>query len=109
MGYAQNIAQLESSFETNKKKRKADDAFSDDDFDYLYGIVTTGRFCYIARTDLTRKQWPYTIEFTDEALIGFGGISCIVQEREKGIRYIVALLKDRTCVEKSPATKRARV
>lgn len=44
MGYAQNIAQLESSFETNKKKRKASEAFDDDDFDYLYGIVTTGKY-----------------------------------------------------------------
>ena len=44
MGYAQNIAQLESSFETNKKIRKASEAFGDDDFDYLYGIVTTGKY-----------------------------------------------------------------
>ena len=42
MGYAQNIAQLESSFETNKKKRKASKAFDGNDFDYLYNIVTTG-------------------------------------------------------------------
>ncbi|CAG8479440.1 16991_t:CDS:2, partial [Acaulospora colombiana] len=35
-GFAQNIKQLESSYETNKKKRKRED----DDFDYLYGIVT---------------------------------------------------------------------
>ncbi|RIA95063.1 hypothetical protein C1645_803208 [Glomus cerebriforme] len=32
--------QLESSHHTNTRKRKASEAF--DDFDYLYGIVTTG-------------------------------------------------------------------
>ncbi|GES88851.1 hypothetical protein GLOIN_2v1695250 [Rhizophagus clarus] len=39
IGFAQNIKQLESACETNKKKRKR----GDNDFDYLYGIVTTGR------------------------------------------------------------------
>jgi hypothetical protein len=34
---AQNIKQLESSFQTNKREE------DDDDFDYLYGIVTTVR------------------------------------------------------------------
>ncbi|RGB32601.1 hypothetical protein C1646_762710 [Rhizophagus diaphanus] len=42
IGYAQNLAQLESTFQTNKKKRTTDQAFNEDYFDYLYGIVTTG-------------------------------------------------------------------
>jgi len=42
LGIMQNIMQLESSYYTNKRKRKASEAF-DDDFDYLYGIVTTGK------------------------------------------------------------------
>jgi len=42
-GFVQNVMQLESSHHTNTRKRKASEAF-DDDFDYLYGIVTTGRF-----------------------------------------------------------------
>ena len=41
LGIMQNVMQLESSYHTNKRKRKASEAF-DDDFDYLYGIVTTG-------------------------------------------------------------------
>ena len=41
LGIMQNIMQLESSYHTNKRKRKASEAF-DDDFDYLYGIITTG-------------------------------------------------------------------
>ena len=42
IGYLQNIKQLESSFHMNKKKRTADDAFKAEDYDYLYGIVSTG-------------------------------------------------------------------
>ncbi|CAG8649595.1 4630_t:CDS:2, partial [Funneliformis caledonium] len=38
-GFAQNIKQLESSYETNKRKRKS----VDDDFDYLYGIALEKR------------------------------------------------------------------
>uniref|UniRef100_U9SKA3 Uncharacterized protein n=1 Tax=Rhizophagus irregularis (strain DAOM 181602 / DAOM 197198 / MUCL 43194) TaxID=747089 RepID=U9SKA3_RHIID len=34
--YAQNLAQLESAFQTNKKKRTADQAFGNDYFDYIY-------------------------------------------------------------------------
>jgi len=34
-GFAQNIEQLESSFQTNKRKRKRDEDY----FDYLYGVV----------------------------------------------------------------------
>ena len=37
----QNVMQLKSSYHMNKRKRKASEAF-EDDFDYLYGIVTTG-------------------------------------------------------------------
>ena len=40
-GFVQNVMQLESSHHTNTRKRKASVAF-DDEFDYLYGIVTTG-------------------------------------------------------------------
>ncbi|CAG8557227.1 12820_t:CDS:2, partial [Funneliformis caledonium] len=39
-GYMQNIMQFESSYHTNTRKRKASVAFNDE-FDYLYGIVTT--------------------------------------------------------------------
>ncbi|GET65142.1 hypothetical protein GLOIN_2v1511347 [Rhizophagus irregularis DAOM 181602=DAOM 197198] len=39
---ASNLAQLESAFQTNKKKRTADQAFRNDYFDYLYGIMSTG-------------------------------------------------------------------
>ncbi|GES81528.1 hypothetical protein GLOIN_2v1788170 [Rhizophagus clarus] len=35
-------AQLKSAFQTNKKKRTADQAFGNDYFDYIYSIVITG-------------------------------------------------------------------
>ncbi|RHZ90272.1 hypothetical protein Glove_1g47 [Diversispora epigaea] len=41
IGYLWNIKQLESSFHTNKK-RTVDQAFNDDGYNYLYGIVSTG-------------------------------------------------------------------
>ena len=44
--FMQNIMQLKSSHHTNTRKRKAFVVF-DDEFDYLYGIVTTGRACVI--------------------------------------------------------------
>ena len=46
IGFAQNLVQLESSCQTNlknQKKRKASDAFGESDYEYLYGIVSTGR------------------------------------------------------------------
>ncbi|KAF0470268.1 hypothetical protein F8M41_025408 [Gigaspora margarita] len=73
MGMAQNIRQLESSYETNKKKRKASDTFGDnDDFDYLYGVVTTGRdwfFLLYSPGEISQGSiLPYTIEFAKDAL-----------------------------------------
>ncbi|CAB4484629.1 unnamed protein product [Rhizophagus irregularis] len=38
IGFAQNVLQCESAFQTNKRKRKADVAF-DEDYDYLFGIL----------------------------------------------------------------------
>ena len=40
--FLQNLAQLESAFQTNKKKRTADQVFRNDYFDYIYGIVIIG-------------------------------------------------------------------
>jgi hypothetical protein len=63
-GFAQNIVQLESSFQTNKRKRKRDDG---DDFDYLYGIVTTARdwhfLLYTPGKISQGSKLPLSIEF----------------------------------------------
>ena len=47
VGFMQNVMQLESSYHTNTRKRKASVTY-DDEFDYLYGIVTTGIFCHFS-------------------------------------------------------------
>ncbi|RGB35191.1 hypothetical protein C1646_759644 [Rhizophagus diaphanus] len=68
-GFAQNIVQLESSYETNKRKRKRDDG---DDFDYLYGIVTTARdwhfLLYTPGKISQGSKLPLSIEFSEDAL-----------------------------------------
>src|ERR1041384_3863643 len=48
LGIMQNTMQLDSSYYTNRKKRKASEAFNDDNFDYLYGIVSTGEIFLFA-------------------------------------------------------------
>ncbi|GES89413.1 hypothetical protein GLOIN_2v1561751 [Rhizophagus clarus] len=40
--YTQNLAQLEGIFQTNKKKQIVDQAFGNNYFDYIYGIMTIG-------------------------------------------------------------------
>ncbi|RIA79212.1 hypothetical protein C1645_841243 [Glomus cerebriforme] len=47
----QNVMQLESSYHTNKRKRKASEALKDD-FDYLYGIVTTADYHIVLTEDI---------------------------------------------------------
>ncbi|PKY45850.1 hypothetical protein RhiirA4_542898 [Rhizophagus irregularis] len=68
-GFAQNIKQLESSYETNKRKRKR----GDDYFDYLYGIVTSARdwhfLLYSPGEILQASKAPFSIEFTEESLV----------------------------------------
>ncbi len=66
--YSQNIKQLESSYETNKRKRKR----GDDEFDYLYGIVSSSRdwhFLLYSPGEISQaSETPYTIEFNKKAL-----------------------------------------
>ncbi|GES95605.1 hypothetical protein GLOIN_2v1511347 [Rhizophagus clarus] len=111
IGYAQNLAQLESAFQTNKKKRTADQAFGNDYFDYIYGIVTTG------------TEWHFII-YTPDGIFSTSGseyqinlTKSAVKENPELLRnnvkriigIIVGLLKDRVSVDSSPASKRARI
>ena len=57
-GFMQNIMQLESSHHTNTRRRKASVAF-DNEFDYLYGIVTTGR-AFWSLCDIFYQSFVYT-------------------------------------------------
>jgi hypothetical protein len=111
-GFAQNIKQLESSYQTNKKKRKRDDG---DDFDYLYGIVTSARdwhFLLYSPGEISQaSELPVTIEFNKKAL---DKNSNAYQSLRNGVKevlgIIVGLLKDRVCAEDdSPSKKRARI
>ncbi|CAG8458706.1 6734_t:CDS:2 [Paraglomus brasilianum] len=112
LGFAQNIKQLESSVETNKRKRKRDEAFGDD-FDYIYGIVTTGRdwhFLLYSPGEIARSKPACTIEFNQEALDKDSEeYQALHKSVKRVLETIVGLLKDRACVEKLPSSKRTRV
>ena len=73
---SKNILQCESALQTNKKKRKASDAFRED-YDYLLGIVTTA------------TEW-YFLLYTSE------GILCTSQ-REYHISLTKAVAKEEKC------------
>jgi len=111
MGFAQNIKQLESSYDMNKRKRKRVD---EDYFDYLYGIVTTARdwhFLLYSPGEISQaSEAPFTIEFNKKAL-DENSEEC--QALRKGVQkvlsMIVGLLKDRACAEKEPDRKKARI
>ena len=110
--FYQNIKQLESSFETNKKKRKR--GKEEDFFDYLYGIVTTGRdwhFLLYTPGEISKaSDTPLTIEFTKKALDKKSEeYRAMCDGVKKVLGVVVGLIKDRASIEKSPAKKRARV
>jgi len=107
LGIMQNIMQLESSYHTNKRKRKASEAF-DDDFDYLYGIVTTAIDWYFIMYTPERiycTKADYHIDLTEDILDDDAKLRQGVKEI---MGVIVGLLKDRVEVDDSPDKKRAR-
>jgi hypothetical protein len=107
-GFAQNIVQLESSFQTNKRKRKRD---YEDDFDYLYGIVTTTRdwhfLLYTPGKISQGSKLSFSIEFSEDAL---DKESVEYQALRNGVNkvlgIVVGLLKDRACAEDDPPSKK---
>ncbi|RIA91043.1 hypothetical protein C1645_822524 [Glomus cerebriforme] len=70
VGFAQNIVQLESAYEMNKRKKKR--KRGEDDFDYLYGVITTDRdwhfLLYTPREISKANDIAYLIEFTEKTL-----------------------------------------
>ncbi|GBC07331.1 hypothetical protein RclHR1_00740014 [Rhizophagus clarus] len=95
-GFAQNIKQLESSYETNKKKRKRVDY---DDFDYLYGGISQA------------SELPVAIEFNNRALDKSSNAYKSLRSAVKEVlQIIIGLIKDRVCAEDdSPSKKKARI
>ena len=109
-GFAQNIKQLESSYETNKRKRKR----VDDDFDYLYGIVTSARdwhFLLYSPGEISQaSELPFTIKFNKKALDKDSEEHVTLRKGVmKVLSVIVGLLKDRACVGDEPDRKKARI
>jgi len=105
-GFMQNVMQLESSYHTNTRKRKASEAF--DDFDYLYGIVTTAtdwHFLMYTPERIYCTKADYHIALTEDVLDNDRELR---QGVKKVMEVIVGLLKDRVEVDDSPDTKRAR-
>ena len=66
---AQNIKQLKNLCQTNLKKRKQKD---DNDFNYLYGIITTAQdwhfLLYTPEKISQGSKLPFSIEFSEDAL-----------------------------------------
>jgi hypothetical protein len=59
-GFAQNIKNSKVRTKRTRKKRKRVD---DDDFDYLYGIVTTARDWHFLLYSISQAKLPVAIEF----------------------------------------------
>ncbi|RGB25039.1 hypothetical protein C1646_772277 [Rhizophagus diaphanus] len=111
IGYAQNLTQFESAFQTNKKKRTADQAFGNDSFDYIYGIVTTGTewhfIIYTLDGIYCTSGSEYQINLTKSAVKK--NPELLQNNVKRVIGIIVGLLKDRVSVDSSPTSKRARI
>ena len=88
-------------FQTNKKKRTADQAFGNDYFDYIYGIVTTG------------TEWHFII-YTSNGIYSTSGSEYQINLTKSAVNDNPKLLqsnmlKDRVSVNSSPTSKRARI
>jgi hypothetical protein len=110
-GFAQNIKQLESSYETNRSgKRKRED----DDFDYLYGIVTSARdwhFLLYSPGEISQaSELPLAIEFNKKALVKDSEEYKKLHDDVKNVlEMVVGMVIDRACAEEEPDRKRARI
>jgi hypothetical protein len=102
--------QCESAYRTNKRKRKADDAF----YDYIFGIVTTATEWYFLLytpdgISCTSKN-PLSIHFVESTLKeGSEEEKELYKSVKRVMEVIVGLLKDRVDVEKMPVVKKQRV
>ncbi|RGB22224.1 hypothetical protein C1646_782603 [Rhizophagus diaphanus] len=106
-----NLVQLESAFQTNKKKRTLDQAFGNDYFDYIYGIVTTGMewhfIIYTPDGIIFTSDSEYQINLTKSMIKN--NPELLLSNVKRVISIIVGLLKDRVSVDSSLTSKRARI
>ena len=128
IGYAQNLAQLESAYKTNKNKWTTDQTFGNNYFDYLYGIVnhkvlieSTMHHVIKYVSCFSHGMALYIIYTFDEGIYCISGseyqinfsktVILIYSEAmvKKVIGIIVGFVKDRVSVNNSPNSKRARI
>ncbi len=125
IGFCQNLLQIETACQTNKKKRKAREAFGNE-YDYMYGIIITffssGR-CLLIHLSILATEWyfilyttegiyctsetDYHISFKKSALDNEDELRCSVK---RVMEVIVGLLEDRAnAVNEGPLAKKRRV
>jgi hypothetical protein len=96
------------NLDTLKKKRTADEAF--EEYEYVYGIVTTGTDWYFILHSTEgiycTSKTEYRISLTEDALKD----STDLRKNVKRIlEVIVGLLEDRVSASEEPANKKRRV
>ena len=95
----------------NRRKRKREN----DDFDYLYGIVTTARdwnFLLYSPNEISQEsEAPFTISFNRKALNKESEeYQTLYNGVKKVLGMVVGMLIDRASAEdESPSKKKARV
>jgi hypothetical protein len=103
--------QCKSACQTNKRKRKADVAF-EDDYDYLYGIITTATewyfLLYTTEGISCTSETEFHISLT-KAMAKEENVAKLCENVKQVMEVIVGLLIDRAEVEKEPDKKKARV
>ena len=106
------IKQPENFYETNRRgKRKREE----DDFDYLYGIVTTARdwhFLLYSPGEISQaSELLLAIEFNKKALVkDFEEYKTLHSDVKKVLGMVVGMLVDRASAkDESPSKKKARV
>ncbi|GBB89279.1 hypothetical protein RclHR1_15980005 [Rhizophagus clarus] len=107
---AQSIRQFESLYEMNKRKRKRDG----DDYDYLYGIITTASdwyfLLYTPGVISQASEIPFSIEFNKKALDkNSKEYQMLCGSVKEILSIIVGLIKDRACSNEEPEKKRAKI
>ncbi|POG75358.1 hypothetical protein GLOIN_2v1565907 [Rhizophagus irregularis DAOM 181602=DAOM 197198] len=113
IGIYQNLLQCRSACDMNinmnKKKKKVDDAF-DPDYDYVYGIVSTGTDWYFILHSTegiySTSRTEYRISLTEDAL---KDDTKLRKNVKRVLEVIVGLLKDRAVGSEELATKKRRV
>ncbi|POG60159.1 hypothetical protein GLOIN_2v1716296 [Rhizophagus irregularis DAOM 181602=DAOM 197198] len=110
IGICQNLLQCRSACDMNinmkKKKRKVDDEF-DPDYDYVYGIVSTGTDWYFILHSTegiySTSRTEYRISLTEDIL---KNDTKLRKNVKRVLEVIVGLLKDRAIGSEEPANKK---